>query len=290
MPNTIAQNLTRLANAKEAIAEAIETKGVTLGENDGFEDFANAIMEINGGGTAVLITKSITANGTYNAINDNADGYSSVTVNVPELPVTFLKSIKSTGNSVILTDIVNAYTDEVFLDIKLENPSYESGGDSFYGVRDTTQHFVAAISKWDAYSNASVVSYIGFTPSAGDVYGTSASDYNLGKRNTFIIRRGNGKCIYGDASFEMAGSLTDSTPSTGSAIFGVIANNTVTPYYRFNLTIYGIQMTNSSGTLIHNLVPAQSKATGRGGLYDIITGTFYASDSQYDDVVKESIT
>ena len=38
-----------------------------------------------GTGTApspTLITKSITANGTYNASSDNADGYSSVTVNV----------------------------------------------------------------------------------------------------------------------------------------------------------------------------------------------------------------
>ena len=31
---------------------------------------------------SVLTTKSITANGTYNAINDDADGYSSVTVNI----------------------------------------------------------------------------------------------------------------------------------------------------------------------------------------------------------------
>ena len=36
-----------------------------------------------GGGSATLITKSITANGTYNASSDSADGYSSVTVNVP---------------------------------------------------------------------------------------------------------------------------------------------------------------------------------------------------------------
>lgn len=36
-----------------------------------------------GGGSASLITKSIVANGTYNASSDNADGYSSVTVNVP---------------------------------------------------------------------------------------------------------------------------------------------------------------------------------------------------------------
>ena len=35
-----------------------------------------------GGSSAILITKTITANGTYDAINDSADGYSSVTVNV----------------------------------------------------------------------------------------------------------------------------------------------------------------------------------------------------------------
>lgn len=33
--------------------------------------------------TATLVTKAITANGTYNASDDSADGYSSVTVNVP---------------------------------------------------------------------------------------------------------------------------------------------------------------------------------------------------------------
>ncbi len=38
---------------------------------------------ISGGSSATLITKNITANGTYNASSDNADGYSSVTVNVP---------------------------------------------------------------------------------------------------------------------------------------------------------------------------------------------------------------
>lgn len=35
-----------------------------------------------GGSSPVLITKNITANGTYNASSDSADGYSSVTVNV----------------------------------------------------------------------------------------------------------------------------------------------------------------------------------------------------------------
>lgn len=37
----------------------------------------------SGGGSATLITKSVTQNGTYNASSDNADGYSKVTVDVP---------------------------------------------------------------------------------------------------------------------------------------------------------------------------------------------------------------
>lgn len=39
-----------------------------------------------GGGSATLITKTITQNGTYNASSDNADGYSSVIVNVGGTP------------------------------------------------------------------------------------------------------------------------------------------------------------------------------------------------------------
>ena len=49
-------------------------------------------VALNGGGTgggggasAILIEKPITANGTYNAISDGADGYSKVTVNVPNV-------------------------------------------------------------------------------------------------------------------------------------------------------------------------------------------------------------
>ena len=37
-----------------------------------------------GGGSATLITKTITQPGTYNARSDNADGYSSVTVSIQD--------------------------------------------------------------------------------------------------------------------------------------------------------------------------------------------------------------
>ena len=48
------------------------------------DNFPSEIASIpSGGGT--LITKNITANGTYNAEDDDADGYSSVTVDVPRV-------------------------------------------------------------------------------------------------------------------------------------------------------------------------------------------------------------
>ena len=46
MPNTIAENLTRLQNARTAIANAIIAKGGTVGANDGLEDFASDIATI----------------------------------------------------------------------------------------------------------------------------------------------------------------------------------------------------------------------------------------------------
>lgn len=70
-----------------------------------------------------LISKSITANGTYNASSDNADGYSSVTVNVPDTAQALIdKSISGTvtipsGTTTLRQYILNgcsSITDIVF--------------------------------------------------------------------------------------------------------------------------------------------------------------------------------
>lgn len=45
-------------------------------------NYASANVHISGGGSAVLVPKTITKNGTYDPANDNADGYSEVIVNV----------------------------------------------------------------------------------------------------------------------------------------------------------------------------------------------------------------
>lgn len=56
-----------------------------------------------GGSSATLVTKSITANGTYDAEDDNADGYSSVTVNVPSSAASSWTKVAETSYQVSTT-------------------------------------------------------------------------------------------------------------------------------------------------------------------------------------------
>lgn len=82
---SIATEITRINNAKAALKTAIEGKGVTVPADSLLDDYAALVSSISGGGSATLVTKNITANGTYDATDDSADGYSQVTVNVQPL-------------------------------------------------------------------------------------------------------------------------------------------------------------------------------------------------------------
>lgn len=64
-----------------SVANAIRTKGGTQAQLEWPTGFANAVAAIPSG-SATLIEKSIMQNGTYNASDDSADGYSKVVVNV----------------------------------------------------------------------------------------------------------------------------------------------------------------------------------------------------------------
>lgn len=68
-----------------SIANAIRAKG-GIGASLEFPDgFVTAIANIPTGQQPVLVTKTITENGTYSASSDNADGYSSVTVSLQDV-------------------------------------------------------------------------------------------------------------------------------------------------------------------------------------------------------------
>ena len=72
---------TQLDSDLTSVANAIRAKTGGSSQLAFPNDFVSAIGDIPTGGT--LITKTITKNGTYSAEDDDADGYSEVTVNVP---------------------------------------------------------------------------------------------------------------------------------------------------------------------------------------------------------------
>lgn len=76
MPNTIAENLQRLVDAKEDIADAITAKGGTVGANDGLEDFAADIASIPSGGAGhtVIVTTIPNAEVTLTSLNNTYTG------------------------------------------------------------------------------------------------------------------------------------------------------------------------------------------------------------------------
>lgn len=57
----------------------------------------------SGGGGGTIVSKTITTNGTYNASDDNADGYSPVTVNIPSSSWTLIKYDTLTVNTTSTT-------------------------------------------------------------------------------------------------------------------------------------------------------------------------------------------
>lgn len=78
-------DVTNYASASVAVpASAVDsgTKSITTNGTHDVVGYASASVNVPSS-SPTLISKSITANGTYNASADSADGYSSVTVNVP---------------------------------------------------------------------------------------------------------------------------------------------------------------------------------------------------------------
>lgn len=91
----VSETFTSVSNGKAVVASAITDKGVQTSSDATFSEMAQNIENIpSGGGT--LVTKTVTNNGVYSAIDDEADGYSTVTVSV---------NLKSFANYIVNAEI-----------------------------------------------------------------------------------------------------------------------------------------------------------------------------------------
>ena len=94
--------------AKGVTGKTYEYKDPNTDVIQKMDELAGAISESGGGGSATLIEKSVTSNGTYKASDDEADGYSQVSVSVS--PNVGTKSITENGTYAASSDSLDGYS------------------------------------------------------------------------------------------------------------------------------------------------------------------------------------
>lgn len=214
----------------------------------------------------------------------------SVHVKGEELPITFLKSIKSIGRSMILTDIIPAANWTTAVDATI-GAALSAEADYFFGSRTyDSSGLIGLYGAGIRNDNRNIIAYCGNDWNASGNFTLNASETDF-TRNTLYLRRN--ITSLGSSAVAITADTNKSSISAELAFFGSCIKNVsqsvtiLDPEMAREITLYGAKLYDGTGVLRHNLVPAQSKATGRGGLYDIITGTFYPACVGYDDFVKE---
>ena len=236
----------------------------------------------------VLIAKTITANGTYSAAAEGADGYSEVTAAVPELPVTFVKSIKSLGNSIIVTDIVPLYTDTLVVDF-LMGADISGGTQSAYACACGNDGGLYGFGVGQSSNNLPI--YMGNDWTVTD-YLMRADGRDTVRPNTLRADRNGsvlgqyGLCEFGMQKFWFTADGNKKDITSPFAIGGYNGSASATPGNAREMTFYRVQLLRND-IPIHSLVPARHKTTTRAGMYDLLTGKFYPSDSRFDDFITE---
>lgn len=252
MPNTIAQNLQRLIDAKTAIANAITAKGGTVGESDGLEDFASDISTIpSGGGGATIL--SGTTDPTSDLGNDG-DVYLKTSNEVAE-SVTFARDV------IMQLDYYCNENSVIEFDCSLPSPT--NAWDTPWGSRDNTDYFIAY--------NGGTLRYVfsGVSGNVGDISSYYNQRIKITLSKTYCKMEYDGSEIY-NVSF--TGGTTTATTKLG--LFTLFTNNSGgdTSECRSAGTLYGMKIYEND-VLLHDYEPYQI-----GGIYcvrDMITGNVF---------------
>lgn len=211
------------------------------------------ITELNG--SAWLIEKNVTSNGTYNAEDDNADGYSSVTVNVPT--GTARTSANLTASGATVTVPAGLYSEQA-------TKSVASGTE---GTPVATKGTVSnhAVSVTPSVTNTE--GYISGGARAGTAVSVSASELVSG---TLTVDSSGTKDVTNYAS----ASVPSGTAGTPSATKGTVSNHSVsvTP-----------SVTNITGWIVGSTKTGTAVTVSAS---ELVSGTLNVSKSGTQDVTN----
>lgn len=214
-----------------SIANAIRTKGGTATSLTFPTDFVSAINAISDGGST-LITKSITANGTYSASDDSADGYSEVTVNVPSSGASSWTKVAETSYQVSTTSTSAAtvatwetghselWTSSKWVYVRVRDTAGKRAG-YFYGSDQFLQFTGTGSSAttWGRfYSRYTTSGSFGLIATYGTTgYGVYADTLYSDGRIRIRQRYSSGNSLTIDGTYKVEVYLLD--PPTGAPIF-----------------------------------------------------------------------
>ena len=215
---------------------------------------------IYGGSGATLITKSITQNGTYNAQDDNADGYSQVSVSVSGgsgTPYYFNNSAyvtvsSITGSMVYAADI--QYT-QVYTDGQYRN-LWSLGNDNFCAYNDNV-----AMTNHTVRVRSTVYRAAHYTDAINHLV---IKDGTINYNNTQIGTYTAGTTLSTNSSAPLKIFCNN---SNGSRATGVLL---------FSFKLYDV-----NGDLLIDLVPEKAQNSISGRLFDNVSQSYLSSSAGY---------
>lgn len=208
-----------------------------------------------GGSQPTLITKSITQNGTYNASSDNADGYSSVEVDVAGGGGSFIPMITSSGSQYIELPI-NGNGDYTYK-FKLYVPTAQNEKlifGSAWNVGARLFHFTTSNLTYYISNNQTYIPY-----NTGILDVEASTDYIIVNQIKYT----------GTAATRISGNIK---------LFGISGSDKAGVMGIGEFKVYD----NSDDSLVMDLVPMEDSSTGAGYYHDTVGNTDYYSDSSTD--------
>lgn len=206
----------------------------------------------------------------------------------------FLEYIKNSGNydQIILTDILPKFSDALEVDIMFGAAS---------GL-DSNREFIGACN-YDGASTVGDPFFYGIYVFNDNIRTSNITFYNHFVwtpqcTNTNFIDNPYGIDYYGNNPVRQIARMQGNTGSWGNvsrdfsdqyrsdfvdpfypmAIFGSNHNNSeLDPYICGEITLYGVKLYDSLGTLIHDLRPVERASDNAAGLYDVLTNKFYGN-------------